>query len=154
MKQDFGSYSGILGQLSIPDAQGVKDPVTQMSHAAALLMESLPDISWAGFYRRSGKNLLIGPYQGEMHNSLCPAGVGIAGKAAGEMKTQLIPDVRILSDYVIEEDETESAAAVPFRYGKRHAAVLYLESRKKGRFSEADRKGLEEFAEILSEKIS
>jgi GAF domain-containing protein len=154
MKKGFGSYESILGQLSIPDAQGTRDPVTLMSHASALLMDSLPDLCWAGFYRKKGSELYIGPYQGEMYSSRCPVGVGIAGRAAKEGKSVIEPDVHSVSDYVIESDDTQSAAAVPFVYGKGHLAVLYTESRTKGRFGEEDRRGLEEFVRILAGRIS
>ena len=45
-------------------SQGVSDPVSLLSNAAALLWQSLDNINWAGFYRLIGDELILYPFQG------------------------------------------------------------------------------------------
>ena len=37
--------------------------VTLLSNAAALLMDAVADLNWAGFYLSDGKTLYLGPFQ-------------------------------------------------------------------------------------------
>ncbi|MBR2766161.1 MAG: GAF domain-containing protein, partial [Blautia sp.] len=36
-----------------------------LSNASALLMDSLPDLNWAGFYLMRDGQLVVGPFQGK-----------------------------------------------------------------------------------------
>ena len=43
---------------------GEPDAVANMANAAALILETLPDLNWVGFYRNIGGELVVGPFQG------------------------------------------------------------------------------------------
>ena len=39
--------------------------VAALSNISALIMDSLPDLNWAGFYLMRGGELVVGPFQGK-----------------------------------------------------------------------------------------
>ena len=40
--------------------------VPALSNLSALLMDTLPDLNWAGFYLLRGGRLVVGPFQGKI----------------------------------------------------------------------------------------
>ena len=45
--------------------EGESDRVANAANMAALIYHGLPDLNWAGFYLRSGDELVLGPFQGK-----------------------------------------------------------------------------------------
>ena len=69
-------YSLLYRQaLEIIDA----DPyfIPSFSNLSALLMSSLPDLNWAGFYILRGTMLVVGPFQGKPACVHIPEGKGV-----------------------------------------------------------------------------
>lgn len=128
-----------------------------LSNASALLKEAMGDVNWAGFYVRSeadGKDagLVLGPFQGKTACIRIPWGRGVCGTAAKEDRTQLVPDVHAFPGHIACDSASNAEIVVPIhdRNGK-VAGVLDIDSPLKGRFSEADREGLEQFVKVLEE---
>ncbi len=44
---------------------GEPDAIANMANLSALLMDTLPDLNWAGFYRNVDGELVLGPFQGK-----------------------------------------------------------------------------------------
>src|SRR6266699_2289489 len=85
-------YRDLSRQLSALLA-GETDLIANAANAAALIYHSLPDLNWAGFYFRSGAELVLGPFQGKPACVRIPIGKGVCGTAAALATTVLVPDV-------------------------------------------------------------
>ncbi len=58
-------YENLTAQLTaLADAEPWYVPL--LSNASALLMETLPDLNWAGFYLLRNGELVLGPFQGKV----------------------------------------------------------------------------------------
>lgn len=122
-----------------------------LSNASALLFEALEDVNWAGFYLRREDTLLLGPFQGKVACIHIPLGRGVCGTAAAKDETQLVPDVHAFPGHIACDSASASEIVVPLHGGGRVIGVLDIDSPRPGRFSEADRDGLERFARTLEE---
>jgi len=109
--------------------------------------------SWVGFYlpMADGENLSLGPHRDKPACS--PIGMhGVCGRAAKEMKTQIVADVRALGpDRHVECDPANrSEIAVPVRgFDGRVFAVLDIDSKDVGAFDEIDARWLERIIRLL-----
>ena len=133
-----------------------------LSNASALLKEALADVNWAGFYLRRERDegagdiaepeLLLGPFQGKTACIRIPWGRGVCGTAAKEDRTQLVPDVHAFPGHIACDSASNAEIVVPIRNkGGEVVGVLDIDSPLKGRFTEEDREGLEQFVKVLEE---
>ena len=132
---------------------GVPHRTANLANASALLWESLADINWSGFYLREGEKLILGPFQGKPACIEIPLSRGVCGAAAREDSTQLVPDVHAFPGHIACDCASRSEIVVPLHGGGAVCGVLDIDSPLPGRFSEADREGLERFARILEKEL-
>ncbi len=132
---------------------GVPHLTANLANAAALLYHTLEELNWAGFYLMENGMLVLGPFQGKPACIEIPVGRGVCGAAAAENRTQLIPDVHQFPGHIACDSASNSELVVPLRAGGRVVGVLDLDSPTVGRFTEADRAGLEKFAGILERTL-
>lgn len=126
--------------------------ITNLSNAAALLWQELPDINWAGFYKMEDGQLILYPFQGKPACTRIQIGRGVCGTAVAEDKTQLVPDVHEFPGHIACDSASNSEIVVPIHVNGEIWGVLDIDSPYLNRFTEEDRAGLERFVEIL-EKI-
>lgn len=122
-----------------------------LSNASALLYDALPDLNWVGFYLIEGGSLLLGPFQGKIACIRIPLGKGVCGTAAERDETQLVPDVHAFPGHIACDCASNAEIVVPLHRGGTVIGVLDIDSPQLGRFTEADRAGLEAFARVLEE---
>ena len=122
-----------------------------LSNASALLYDALPNLNWAGFYLMEGGSLLLGPFQGKIACIRIPLGKGVCGTAAERDETQLVPDVHAFPGHIACDGASNAEIVVPLHHGGAVIGVLDIDSPVLGRFSEADRAGLEAFARVIEE---
>ena len=127
------------------------DCLPLMANAAALLYHALPDINWAGFYLAKGEELILGPFQGKVACVRIPKGRGVCGTALATDTTQVVPDVHAFPGHIACDAASRSEIVIPIHAGKDVVAVLDIDSPSPDRFSEADRAGLEAFAETVEQ---
>ena len=132
---------------------GVPYPVANMANASALLNQALQDINWVGFYLRQGEKLVLGPFQGKTACIEIPFGRGVCGTAAAKDETQRVVDVHEFPGHIACDSASNSEIVIPLHKNGAVAAVLDIDSPTRGRFTEADRAGLESLVPIL-ESIS
>ncbi len=132
---------------------GVPHEIANLANASALLYNTLSDINWAGFYLMQNDMLVLGPFQGKPACIEIPLGRGVCGTAAQKRKTQLVYNVHEFEGHIACDSASNSEIVVPiFKNGEVYG-VLDIDSPLIGRFSEEDRKGLEEFVKILETQI-
>ena len=131
----------------------VPHKVANLANASALLWEALSDINWAGFYMLEGETLILGPFQGEPACIEIPVGRGVCGTAVAQNATQLVDDVHKCPGHIACDCASNSEIVVPLRRDDKVIGVLDIDSPVFARFSQADRDGLEKFAELLQKVI-
>lgn len=141
-------YRQLLQQLNSLIA-GERDCIANLANGAALLYHSLPDVNWAGFYLLKGGELVVGPFQGKPACVRIPLGKGVCGTAAAQRTTQVVPDVNQFPGHIFCDSASRSEIVVPMIRNGEVIGVLDLDSPKRARFDEEDRKGLEAFVAAL-----
>ena len=147
------NYEMLCAQLySLAEADGWYVPL--MANAAALLYDALEDVNWAGFYLLRDDRLVLGPFQGKVACIHIPMGKGVCGTAAERDETQVVPDVHAFPGHIACDSASNAEIVLPIHRDGGVVAVLDIDSPVIGRFTEADRAGLEGFVRVLEEQIS
>ena len=132
---------------------GVPHKIANLANAASLLYNSLEDLNWAGFYLIEDGILVLGPFMGKPACIEIPVGRGVCGTAVAEKATQLVYNVHEFPGHIACDSASNSEIVVPLRKNGEIIGVLDIDSPSIGRFNEADKAGLEEFAKIIEENI-
>jgi putative methionine-R-sulfoxide reductase with GAF domain/alkylhydroperoxidase family enzyme len=123
--------------------EGESDRVANAANTAALIYHGLPDLNWAGFYLRSGDELVLGPFQGRPACVRIAIGQGVCGAAAARGATVLVADVHDFPGHIACDPASRSELVVPLIEEGVVTGVLDLDSPSLARFEEADRQGCE-----------
>ena len=129
---------------------GEPDPIANMANASALIMESLPDLNWAGFYRNLRGELVLGPFQGRAACIRIPFGKGVCGAAAQTLQVQRVEDVHAFPGHIACDAASQSELVVPIVRDGELLAVLDLDSPSKARFDAEDEAGCVALCEVLA----
>lgn len=145
-------YKLLCSQLSAI-TEGIPYETANLANAAALLWEHLPDINWAGFYKMTEGKLVLGPFQGKTACIVIPVGRGVCGTAVAQDATQLVYDVHQFPGHIACDCASNSEIVVPIHVDGSIWGVLDIDSPSIGRFTEADREGLEAFVKVLEQVL-
>jgi len=141
-------YDQLAAQLSSLLA-GERDLVANAANFAALVFHSLPDLNWAGFYFVKGRELVLGPFQGQPACMRIAFGRGVCGVAAAKRVTTIVPNVHEFPGHIACDMESNSEIVVPLMKNESFIGVLDLDSPLPARFDDADAAGLETLLKIL-----
>ena len=145
-------YTSLCGQLSAL-IDGIPYETANLANASALLWQNLEDINWAGFYKMTDGQLVLGPFQGKPACILIPVGRGVCGTAVAEDRTQLVYNVHEFPGHIACDCASNSEIVVPIHKGNAIWGVLDIDSPTIDRFTEADQFGLEQFVHILEQVL-
>ena len=134
-------------------AETDRNRISVMANTSALLMETLEQINWAGFYLVMDGVLKVGPFQGRTACVLISRGKGVCGTAWERDETILVPDVHAFPGHIACDSVSRSEIVIPVHAGQRIVAVLDIDSPVKERFSLSDREGLEQLVRVLEESV-
>lgn len=143
--KDYKILNEQLKQITI----GVPHRIANLANASALLFDALDDLNWAGFYLEEDGKLVLGPFQGKVACIEIPLGKGVCGTAAAQNRTVVVENVHRFEGHIACDSRSLSEIVVPISVGGKVVAVLDIDSPLENRFSETDRIGLEQFAEII-----
>ena len=127
--------------------------VPLLSNVSALLFESLPDVSWAGFYLKREGQLVLGPFQGKPACIHIPFGRGVCGTSFSEDRPVRVENVHLFPGHIACDAASNSEIVLPIHADGEVAAVLDLDSTAFGRFTEEDEEGLLEVMKAIEEEI-
>ncbi len=127
---------------------GETDAVATMSNVAALIHDAFR-FWWTGFYRVSGGELLLGPFQGPVACMHIGYGKGVCGTAWKERRTVVVPDVEQFPGHIACSSESRSEIVVPVVQRDVVVAVLDIDSRELGAFDDVDAQWLEKIVSLL-----
>ena len=129
--------------------EGIPYEVANLANASALLWQEMPDINWVGFYKMTDGALVLGPFQGKPACIRIPVGRGVCGTAVAEDKIQLVYDVHDFPGHIACDSASNSEIVLPIHVRGEIWGVLDIDSPHIGRFTEADRAGLEKVVAVL-----
>ena len=128
--------------------------IPSFSNLSALLMSSLPDLNWAGFYFLRGTMLVVGQLKGKPACVHIPEGKGVCGAALAADKTMNVPDVHAFPGHIACDSASRSELVIPMRHPDgRIFGVLDMDSPCPARFTEEDRKNLEDAVRIIEQVL-
>ena len=127
--------------------------IAALSNISSLIMTSLKDLNWAGFYLVRNGVLTVGPFQGKPACIHIQPGKGVCGTALQKDETLLVPDVHEFPGHIACDSASNSEIVVPIHSNGAIVAVLDIDSPLLNRFSEADKAGLGKLAQLLEEKL-
>jgi GAF domain-containing protein len=116
---------------------------------AALIYHGLPDLNWARFYLRQGRELVLGPFQGKPACVRIAFGTGVCGTAAARAATVLVPDVHEFQGHIACDPASRSELVVALIEAGEVSGVLDLDSPLIARFDAIDRAGCERLAALF-----
>jgi L-methionine (R)-S-oxide reductase len=126
-----------------------RNMVANAANTAALLMQRLPDVNWVGFYFAEGRELVLGPFQGQAACTRIPFGKGVCGMAAAEARTIVVPDVSKFEGHIVCDSASRSEIVVPLLNWGKLRGVLDVDSPNLNRFDEDDEEGLESVMSVF-----
>lgn len=129
--------------------EGEPDIIANMANMVAALKEAF-DFFWVGFYRVSGRQLVLGPFQGPIACTRIAYGKGVCGTAWKEGRAQLVPDVDQFPGHIACNSSSRSEVVLPVWQGDEIIAVLDVDSDQLDDFDEADIRWLEQICALLS----
>ena len=146
---DFDALCRDLSALT----EGVPYVIANLANTAALLLERMEGLNWAGFYMLTDGALVLGPFQGKTACIRIPLGRGVCGTAAEQGRTQLVENVHDFPGHIACDSASRSEIVVPIRKNGKVWGVLDMDSPVKDRFSEEDAEILEEAVRTLENTL-
>lgn len=143
-------YDALAAQLKAL-TEGIPYEVANLANASALLWQEMPGLNWVGFYKMTDGALILGPFQGKPACIRIPVGKGVCGTAVAEDSVQLVYDVHQFPGHIACDCASNSEIVLPIHVNGKIWGVLDIDSPHIGRFTEADREGLEKIVRVLEE---
>lgn len=140
-------YSVLYEQIkSLTD--GEDDPIANMANISSMIHQTF-GFWWTGFYRVSGSELVLGPFQGPLACSRIPFGRGVCGTAWKEAATVIVPDVDAFPGHIACSSASRSEIVVPVFDDEKVIAVLDIDSAEVNTFDSVDKEWLEKICSLL-----
>ncbi|WP_298074140.1 GAF domain-containing protein [uncultured Bacteroides sp.] len=125
------------------------DEVANLANVAAALKETF-GFFWVGFYRVSGDELVLGPFQGPVACTRIHKGRGVCGTAWQEARTLVVPDVDAFPGHIACSSLSRSEIVVPLTDDAGKVwGVLDVDSNELNAFDEVDARFLEDMGRLL-----
>ena len=124
------------------------DTIANMANVAAMIHYTF-GFWWTGFYRVSGEQLVLGPFQGPLACSRIAYGRGVCGTAWKEERTLVVPDVGQFPGHIACSSASKSEIVVPLLKDGIVVAVLDIDSEHLDTFDNTDKLWLERIVELL-----
>ena len=141
-------YRDLAAQLASLIA-GEPNRIANAANLAALIYHELPDLNWAGFYFLQGRELVLGPFQGQPACVRIPWGNGVCGAAASRGASVLVTDVHAFPGHIACDPVSRSELVVPLIENGAVTGVLDLDSPALARFDAVNFAGCEALVRIF-----
>ncbi|AXI83041.1 GAF domain-containing protein [Xylella taiwanensis] len=128
---------------------GETDRIANAANLAALIFHSLPALNWVGFYFYDGRELVVGPFQGQPACIRIPLDKGVCGAAARTRHTHRIDNVDTFPGHIACDSASRSELVVPLLKDDMLIGVLDLDSPTLARFDIEDQSGIESLARVF-----
>lgn len=124
------------------------DEIASMANLVAMIHHTFR-FWWTGFYRVSGEELVLGPFQGPVACTRIGYGRGVCGTAWREARTIIVDDVEKFPGHIACSSISRSEIVVPVWHENRIVAVLDIDSEHFATFDAVDQAWLERLVKLL-----
>ncbi len=145
-------YTTLIAQIRAL-TEGIPHPTANLANTAAAIWQGMENINWAGFYLMEQGKLILGPFQGKPACIEISVGKGVCGTAAEQKQTILVEDVHQFPGHIACDSASNSEIVVPIIKNGQVVGVLDIDSPYFARFTDMDRRGLEEIVRVLEETV-
>lgn len=128
---------------------GEPDLIANLANAAAALKACIRKASWVGFYVARNRELVLGPFQGNVACVRIAFGKGVCGHVANTRRTIIVPDVDQFAGHIACDAGSRSEIVLPIIANGQLVAVLDVDSYELAAFDDLDAIGLEPIAQLL-----
>ena len=133
--------------------EGETDRIANAANMAALVMHSLSDLNWAGFYFYDGTELVLGPFQGKPACLRIALNKGVCGAAATTRQAQCVADVHAFPGHIACDAASRSELVIPLFHQEQLIGVWDLDSPVPARFDAEDQAGMQALCDIYMQAI-
>lgn len=133
---------------------GERDRIANAANLSALVYHALPSVNWVGFYFHDGRELVVGPFQGQPACVRIPLDKGVCGAAASSRQTQRVADVDAFPGHIACDSASRSEVVVPLVRDGELIGVFDIDSPERDRFDADDQQGLETLAGIYADSLA
>lgn len=124
------------------------DEIANMANVSAVIKDTF-HFWWVGFYRVSGNELILGPFQGPLACTRIKKGKGVCGTSWAQESTIVVPDVVEFPGHIACSSESKSEIVVPVWKNNAVSAVLDIDSEFLSTFDETDKVWLEKICALF-----
>lgn len=161
MAEDLNITSGISREETykeiIPQIEALisseSDLIANLANVAAALKEAF-GFFWTGFYIVKDHELVLGPFQGPVACTRIQKGKGVCGKAWGDKKTIIVPDVDQFPGHIACSSQSKSEIVIPVCKENVVQLILDIDSDQLDDFSGLDEKYLIQIVKKLEDSIT
>lgn len=133
---------------------GESNVIANLSNTSAIINEYVKDINWVGFYLMEGHELILGPFQGKPACIRIPVGRGVCGMAAEKKETLIVKDVHQFPGHIACDGASNSEIVIPIIKNGAVFGVLDVDSPEFNRFTDLEKKYLEELVDIIESSLT
>ena len=133
--------------------EGESNVIANLSNTSAIINEYVKDINWAGFYLMEEGELVLGPFQGKPACIRIPVGKGVCGTTAASKETIVVQDVHQFPGHIACDAASNSEIVIPILKDGEVFGVLDIDSPEFGRFSDLEKKYLEEVVALIEKSL-
>lgn len=141
-------YQTLLQQV-IALAEDESDTIALMANISSMIHHTF-GFFWTGFYRVSGDELVLGPFQGPLACTRIKFGRGVCGTSWKRAETVIVADVDKFPGHIACSSASRSEIVVPVFEDSRVTAVLDIDSDKTDTFDETDKEWLEKICWMIA----
>jgi L-methionine (R)-S-oxide reductase len=128
------------------------DLTANLANISAALRQSL-GFFWVGFYLNSGKDLVLGPFQGDIACTRTAYDRGVCGASYTQEKTLIVADVDAFPEHIACSSASKSEIVVPIIKDGKVQLILDVDSDQLDDFNELDKEYLEKLAVLIAGKL-
>jgi L-methionine (R)-S-oxide reductase len=128
------------------------DLTANLANISAALRQSL-GFFWVGFYLNSGKDLVLGPFQGDIACTRIAYDRGVCGASYTQEKTLIVADVDAFPEHIACSSASKSEIVVPIIKDGKVQLILDVDSDQLDDFNELDKEYLEKLAVLIAGKL-
>jgi GAF domain-containing protein len=126
-----------------------KDEIANMANLSALIFHSIPNLNWVGFYIYKDRELVLGPFQGQVACVRLQLHKGVCGTSAAEHRTINVPNVHVFEGHVACDSASNSEVVVPIIIKDELYGVLDVDSPIYDRFDPELIKFMEDIVDLF-----
>lgn len=127
--------------------------IANLANTSSLIFNYYDRINWAGFYLFENGKLVLGPFQGKVACIEIALGKGVCGTAAQKDETVVVADVHCFDGHIACDSDSESEIVIPIHKDGKLFGVLDIDSPVKNRFSDVEKRELEETVRVLEQAL-